>query len=186
MRARLAEHRLVTLTGAGGVGKTRLALEAAHGLTAEGGGAGGTTGAGGATGAFPDGVWLAELGGLADPDLVPQAIAAAVGVDLDPDAPPADALADALAARRLLLVLDNCEHLVDACAALTEALLDACPGVRLLATSREPLGAPARRSSGCHPWRSRRPAAVRRRRRSAPPARCACSSTAPPAPRGSP
>ena len=85
-------------------------------------------------------MWLAELGRLTDPELVPQTVAAAAGAELEPDAPPSDALADVLASRRLLLVLDNCEHVVDACAALAEALLGACPGVRLLATSREPLG----------------------------------------------
>jgi predicted ATPase/transcriptional regulator with XRE-family HTH domain len=134
VRARLAEHRLVTLTGAGGVGKTRLAVEAAHALGEP------AAGASASEGAFPDGVWLAELGGLADPDLVPQAVATAVGVELDPDTPPPDALADALESRRLLVVLDNCEHVVEACAALAEALLDTCPTVQVLATSREPLG----------------------------------------------
>ena len=94
----------------------------------------------GAAEVFPDGVWQTELASLGDPDLVPRAVAEAVGAELDPDAPPGDALADALRPRRLLLVLDNCEHLVEACAALVEALLGACPGVRVLATSREPLG----------------------------------------------
>jgi len=139
VRARLAEHRLVTLTGAGGVGKTRLAVEAAHALAADDdrGEAAGPDVPGGV---FPDGVWLAELAPLADPDLVSQTIAAAVGVKLDPDAPPPNALGDALGARRLLVVLDNCEHVVDACAAAAETLLDSCPAVRVLATSREPLG----------------------------------------------
>jgi non-specific serine/threonine protein kinase len=123
--AALAGHRLVTLTGPAGVGKTRLALQAA---TA-------------ALEAHPDGVWLAELGGLADPDLVPQAVAEAAGVREERGRPLAATLADALRERRLLLVLDNCEHLVDACAAVAEALLRAGPGVRVLATSRAPLGA---------------------------------------------
>jgi predicted ATPase/DNA-binding XRE family transcriptional regulator len=130
VRSRLEAHRLVTLTGPGGVGKTRLAVEVAHGLAS--------------TAAYPGGVWLAELAPLADPGLIPQAVAAAVGVELEPgglpEEAPTEAVAGALRAKRLLLVLDNCEHLVDACAALAEALLEACPGVRLLATSREPLG----------------------------------------------
>jgi non-specific serine/threonine protein kinase len=123
--AALAAHRLVTLTGPGGVGKTRLALRVAAG----------------ALGEHPDGVWLAELGGLADPGLVPQAVAAAAGVREEPGRPLAATLAEALRPRRVLVVLDNCEHLLDACAVLTEALLGACPGVRVLATSRAPLGA---------------------------------------------
>jgi predicted ATPase len=122
---RLGAARLVTLTGPGGVGKTRLALQAAAA----------------AQEAHPDGVWLVELGGLADPSLVPQAVAAAAGVQEEPGRPLAAALADALRPKRLLLVLDNCEHLAGACARLAAALLLACPGVRVLATSRAPLGA---------------------------------------------
>ena len=123
--AQLRAHRLLTLTGPGGVGKTRLALQAAAD----------------AQEAHPDGVWLAELGGLADPALVPQAVAAAVGVRGEPDRPLLATLTDALRPKRLLLVLDNCEHLLEACARLAEALLRAGPGVRVLATSRAPLGA---------------------------------------------
>jgi non-specific serine/threonine protein kinase len=109
------------------VGKTRLALQVAAGaLEADGA-------------PYPDGVWLAELGGLADPGLVPQAVAEAAGVREEPGRPLAATLADALRPRRLLLVLDNCEHLLDACAALADALLRACPGLRVLATSRAPL-----------------------------------------------
>jgi predicted ATPase len=85
-------------------------------------------------------VWLVELAPLADPELVPQAVAAAAGVREEPGQAPTDALYRALRTRRLLLVLDNCEHLLGACAALAAALLGACPGLRVLATSRRPLG----------------------------------------------
>ncbi|HET8630957.1 MAG TPA: helix-turn-helix domain-containing protein [Thermomicrobiales bacterium] len=123
---RLAGTRLLTLTGVGGVGKTRLALEVARGLADE----------------YPDGVWLVELAALAEPALVPAAVARSVGVREQPGRAPADALAEALGPRRLLLVLDNCEHLLDACAALAARLLRAGPHLRILATSREPLGVP--------------------------------------------
>jgi len=118
-----AEGRLVTLTGAGGCGKTSLALEIARGLLAE----------------FPDGVWLVELAALADPALVPQAVAAVLGVREGPGRPLLDGLLISLEPRSLLLVLDNCEHLVDACARLAERMLARCAGLRILATSREPL-----------------------------------------------
>ena len=122
--ALLGAHRLVTLTGPGGTGKTRLALQAAAEVLE----------------AHPDGVWLVELAALADPALVPQAVAAAVGVREEPGRPLPATLTDALRPKRLLLVLDNCEHLLDACARLADALLRACPHVRVLATSREALG----------------------------------------------
>ena len=124
VRRSLSMSRLVTLTGPGGVGKTRLALRVAADVLPE----------------FPDGVWLAELAALDDPALVPQAVAAAVGVREAPGRPLPATLADALRPRRLLLVLDNAEHLVDACARLADALLRASPGLTILATSREPLG----------------------------------------------
>jgi non-specific serine/threonine protein kinase len=120
----VAAHRLVTLTGTGGCGKTRLALQAAAGASPP----------------FPDGIWLVELATVADPALVPQAVAAVVRVNDASGRPLTAALVAALRRRRLLLVLDNCEHLVGACAALADALLRACPHVRVLATSREPLG----------------------------------------------
>ena len=125
--ARLLEATaLLTITGAGGTGKTRLALQVAQR----------------ALPGYPDGVWLVELAPLADPALVPQAVASVLGVGERPGEAPAATLAAALAERRLLLVLDNCEHLVAACAALADALLRACPHVRVLATSREPLRVP--------------------------------------------
>jgi hypothetical protein len=118
------EGRLVTLTGAGGCGKTSLGLEVARTLVD----------------AFPDGVWLVEPAPLADPALVPQAVASLLGVREGPERPLLDGLIAYLEPRALLVVLDNCEHLVEACAGLTERLLDRCPELRILATSREPLG----------------------------------------------
>ncbi|WP_067833523.1 BTAD domain-containing putative transcriptional regulator [Actinomadura kijaniata] len=117
--------RLVTLTGPGGVGKTRLAVEAAHRLSP----------------GSPDGVWLVELAGLGVGDDVARAVAAVLGVRDDaPDAAPlAERLAAALRDRRPLLVLDNCEHVVRSAAALADRLLRAVPGLRILATGREPL-----------------------------------------------
>jgi DNA-binding SARP family transcriptional activator len=120
----LAMTRLLTLTGAGGAGKTRLALEVARNLV----------------GAYPDGVWLVELAGLSEGALVAQAFARALGVREQPGRPLADTLIDALRGRSLLLVVDNCEHLVDEAARLVETLLDRCPDLRVLATSREVLG----------------------------------------------
>ena len=120
----LAATRLLTLTGAGGSGKTRLALWVAAELAAD----------------FADGAWLVELAPLADPALVPQTVLARSACASRRASPPPRRLADHLREKRLLLVLDNCEHLVGACAELAEALLRACPGLRILATSREPLG----------------------------------------------
>ena len=121
--AQLRSARLLTLTGTGGCGKTRLALHLAADVAPE----------------YPDGVWLIELAGLADPALVDRAVATATGVRESADQPVRATLLEALRTRRLLLLLDNCEHLIDACAALADALLRACPDVRILATSREPL-----------------------------------------------
>jgi non-specific serine/threonine protein kinase len=120
----LATARLLTLTGAGGVGKTRLALRVAAERRPT----------------HPDAVCLVDLAPLADPALVAQAVAAALGVAETPTRPLLDTLADTLRRRRLLLVLDNCERLLDACAALAERLLRAAPALRILATSRAPLG----------------------------------------------
>jgi len=119
----LARYRMVTVTGPGGVGKTRLAGEVAQRVA----------------GRFADGVWLAELAGVADPGLVPAAVAAALGMQ-HTGGPVMEALAEVLAARQVLLVLDNCEHLIDAVAGLCGTLLPAADDVRVLATSREPAG----------------------------------------------
>jgi non-specific serine/threonine protein kinase len=120
----LLEHaRLVTLTGAGGVGRTRLALAVAQELIA----------------AYRDGVWLVELAALAEPGLVPQAVATVLGVREEPGQSLQATLADYLQEKRPLLVLDNCEHLVGACAQLASTLLRSCPHLHLLATSREGL-----------------------------------------------
>src|SRR5713101_3584302 len=117
------DGRLVTLTGVGGCGKTRLALGVASSLI----------------GSFKDGVWLVELAALADPLLVPHAVALVLGVHERADRSLLDVLVAHLARRQVLLVLDNCEHLVKVCAELADTLLHGCPGVRLLATSREAL-----------------------------------------------
>jgi predicted ATPase/DNA-binding SARP family transcriptional activator len=122
----LAVHRLVTLIGAGGVGKTRLGLEVARQLLPE----------------FSDGVWLAELGPLSEPSLVPVAVAAALKLELPDGAESPERVAAALGAKRLLLVLDNCEHMIEAAARMAEVVLRAAPHARLMATSREPLRAP--------------------------------------------
>ena len=124
VRALVAGSRLVTLTGAGGAGKTRLALEVAAGLL---------DGTG-------DGVWFADLAPLHDPDLVPVTVADVLGIRRQPGRPVPDTLAEAVGERSLLVVLDNCEHLIGACAKLADALLRGCPNLALLATSREPLG----------------------------------------------
>jgi non-specific serine/threonine protein kinase len=124
VQARLARARLVTLTGVGGCGKSRLALEVGWAVLEY----------------YPDGVWLVELAALADTALVPQTIAAVFGMRETAAEPIASALAKTLHDQSLLLVLDNCEHLLDACARLVDTLLRACPELRVLATSREALG----------------------------------------------
>src|SRR5437660_199011 len=121
---RLTGARLLTLTGVGGCGKTRLALQVGRTVL----------------GRYPDGVWLVELGPLADPALVPHSLAAVVGVGETAGQSTIAALVARLRARRLLLILDNCEHLLDACARLVDAVLRACPDIQVLTTSREALG----------------------------------------------
>lgn len=124
------ESGLLTLTGAGGSGKTRLALAVAASLLDE----------------FPDGAWLVELAPLNDPALVPAAIMASMGIREQPGRTTQQSLLDGLRTASALLVLDNCEHLVDACANLVAALLSACPRVRILATGREALRIAAERT----------------------------------------
>jgi predicted ATPase/DNA-binding CsgD family transcriptional regulator len=121
--ALVERSRLVTLTGAGGSGKTRLGLRVAAGLAA----------------GVKDGVWFADLAPLADPGLVPVAVADVLEIRRVPGRPALDALVDAIGERSLLILLDNCEHVLDACAKLADALLRGCPNLTLLATSREPL-----------------------------------------------
>lgn len=126
IRALVSAGRLMTLTGPGGTGKTRLALGVAAELGAK----------------FKDGVWLVELAPLANADLVPQTVAAVLDVREQAGRPISAALIENLRPRELLLVLDNCEHLVAACAQLAEALLRACPNLHILATSQEALNIP--------------------------------------------
>jgi predicted ATPase/class 3 adenylate cyclase len=124
VQAAVKAHRLVTLTGVGGVGKTRLALEVAARLADE----------------FPDGVWFFELAAVSDPAAVPDAVAAVLGITQQPGKTVSESVAAALEGRLRLLVFDNCEHVLDAAADLVEAILAASATVRILATSREGLG----------------------------------------------
>jgi predicted ATPase/class 3 adenylate cyclase len=124
VRALVGSSRLVTLTGAGGAGKTRLSLQVAAELL---------DGTG-------DGVWLVELAAVTAEDAVPQAICAAIGIAWRPERPVLETMVDALAHQHVLIVLDNCEHLIGGCAKTADAILRRCPRVHLVATSREPLG----------------------------------------------
>ena len=121
-RRTFAESRLVTLAGPGGVGKTRLALQLATDVRR----------------VFRDGAWFVDLAALVDPALLVQSVAAVLGVR-EQAGPPAERLAQYLEDKHLLLVLDNCEHMVDRCATLVDSLLQRCPDLRVLATSRQPL-----------------------------------------------
>jgi predicted ATPase len=125
----LATHRLVTLTGTGGVGKTRLALQIAQNLLGD----------------FPDGVWLVELAAIADPQSATQVLATALGVHERPGKPAAVALFEYLETRRALIVLDNCEHIVEAASALAEEILRRTHGAKVMATSRRSLNLPDER-----------------------------------------
>src|SRR5882757_2574873 len=120
-----ASHRLVTLAGAGGIGKTRLGFEAARHLLPR----------------FADGVWAIELAPLSDPELVPVTVATALGLELASGTATPLSVATALRSKRLMLVLDNCEHVVDAAARMVESLLRANPAACVIATSREPIRA---------------------------------------------
>jgi predicted ATPase len=126
LQAVVKAHRLVTLTGVGGVGKTRLALEVAARLADE----------------FPDGVWFFELAAVTDPAAIPDAVAAVLGMTQQPGKTVSESVAAALEGRVRLLVMDNCEHVLDAAADLIEAILAYSATVRILATSREGLGVP--------------------------------------------
>src|SRR6058998_3030312 len=119
------KHRLVSLVGAGGIGKTRLGLEVARHLLPR----------------FSDGAFVAELGPLSSPELVPATVATALGLTLGAGTVSRDSIAAAVGTKQLLLVIDNCEHLIEAAAGIVEALLRASPAAFLLATSREPLRA---------------------------------------------
>ena len=124
VRDLLSQNRLVTLTGAGGVGKTRLAIQIAGQLSGE----------------FGDGVWYVDLAPITDPELVPVTAARAFGLPDQPGRSTTETLTRFIADRHMLVVLDNCEHLLDASAALVMALLEGCSGLTLLTTSREPIG----------------------------------------------
>ena len=124
VKSALTGARLVTLVGPGGVGKTRLALRSATDLSR----------------GIADGAWLVELEGLRDAELVTKAVMTSLGLRDESSRWPVSRLIDYVASKRLLLVLDNCEHLIDACAVLSDAILREAPGLRILATSRQPLG----------------------------------------------
>jgi predicted ATPase/class 3 adenylate cyclase/DNA-binding CsgD family transcriptional regulator len=124
VRELLTQSRLLTLTGAGGAGKTRLAIQIAGQLSGE----------------FGDGVWYVDLAPITDPELVSVAVARALGLPDQPGRSTMDTLARFIADRQMLVVMDNCEHLLDASAALVNALLAAAAGLTLLTTSREPIG----------------------------------------------
>ncbi|WP_414686017.1 LuxR C-terminal-related transcriptional regulator [Mycobacterium sp.] len=124
IREALADNRLVTLTGAGGAGKTRLAVRVAAEVATE----------------FADGVWYVDLAPITDPDVVPVTVARALGLPDQPNQPTMELLRRSIRDRRMLMLLDNCEHLLDASAELITGLLGGCPALTLLTTSREPIG----------------------------------------------
>ena len=117
---------MVTLTGAGGAGKTRLAIEITSQLTAE----------------FPDGIWYVDLAPITNPEVTSVTVARTLGLPDQPGRSTMDLLQRFFDDKAMLMVLDNCEHLLDACGTLVVELLAACPHLTILATSREPLGVP--------------------------------------------
>jgi transcriptional regulator with XRE-family HTH domain len=141
VRRLLGQARLLTLTGAGGCGKTRLALEVARALAAD---------AHAAAATCADGIWLVELAALSAEALVPQAVATILSVREQPGQPLLESLSTFLQPQQVLL-LDNCEHLAGACAALADALLRVCPRLTILATSREALGLGVSSPGACPP-----------------------------------
>ena len=126
--ARLSRQRLVTIAGVGGIGKTTVALAVAEHMVAD----------------YEDGVWLVDLARLTDPRFVPSAVATTLGLEI-PTEDPISGLVAGLGDRRMVLLLDNCEHVIDAAASLAATVLGGTSGVRILATSREPLGVPGER-----------------------------------------
>jgi predicted ATPase/DNA-binding XRE family transcriptional regulator len=120
----LGKHRLVTLTGSGGVGKSRLSIKVGEQSLEK----------------YADGVWFVELASLSDPALLAQTAISLLGIPAQPDIPDMDLLINFLCPKSLLLILDNCEHLVDGCAHFTDILLKSCPDLKILVTSREPIG----------------------------------------------
>jgi predicted ATPase len=132
LAASLERAHLVTVTGVGGVGKTRLAIETAWTVADD----------------YEDGVWFVELGALAAPDALGHLVASVLGVRLQPGEAPIDAIVDTFRGRAALVIVDNCEHLLEAVADLVEALVNGCRHVRVLATSREPIGVRGERLHG--------------------------------------
>jgi predicted ATPase len=128
LSAGLGRTRLLTLTGVGGVGKSRLALELARRA--------------GASTEFPDGVWLVELAAVQDPEIVASTVASSLRLTLPGGPNPMVTIAEQLASRKLLLILDNCEHLLDACSDLVHEVLSCCAEINVVTTSREPLAVP--------------------------------------------
>ena len=148
LRDFISAFRLVTLTGPGGIGKTSLALKVARGVVGE----------------FADGAWLVELASLSDPTLVPSAAAGALRLGLGPDMVTAEAVAHAIGDKKLLLVLDNCEHLIAAAASLAETLLAALP-LRTRRSWRRAAKSCVSRGSmsgACHRSKCRRPSKPKR------------------------
>ena len=169
-QATLTRARLVALTGAGGAGKSRLALRVAANVHH----------------AYPDGVWVCELAGIADPAAVPDLVATTLGVQRRADSTVTTRLVEYLRGRTMLLLLDNCEHVLTGVAQLLHAALPHSPGVTVLATSREPLGLDGEHVLAVPPLPSRAaPSPVRCPRTAGwrPPRRCPrwpCSASGPP------